>query len=116
MCYAYLLTEVRLAGLAELALAAFRRVEGNDVIAGLDARDAITDLFDDAAALVAEYGRKRAFRIAARQRIGVGVTDACSDDPYERLARFRPFYVDLLDRQRLTGFPRDRGSRFHFFP
>ena len=43
---------------AVLALAALRREERDDVIAGLDVGDAVTDAFDDACTLVAEHGRR----------------------------------------------------------
>jgi hypothetical protein len=47
-------------------LPAFGRVERNDVIAGLNRRDAWPDLDDDAGAFVAEYRREQALGIGAR--------------------------------------------------
>src|SRR5690606_14233555 len=81
-----LLTEVRLARLAEFALAAFGCVERNDVIAGLDARDAGADFLDDSAAFMTENDRERALGVVARQRKRVGVTHAGCDQPHEDLA------------------------------
>jgi hypothetical protein len=49
-----LLAQVGLAGFAELALAAFRGVQRDHVIAHLDAGDALADGLDDAAAFMAE--------------------------------------------------------------
>lgn len=49
----YGLAEVGLAGLAELALSAFSRVERDDVIADLQRGYALTYRFDDATALMA---------------------------------------------------------------
>src|SRR5690606_6783586 len=96
------LAEIRLARLAEFALAALGRVERNHVIADLHARDALADFLDDAAAFVAENRRERALRIVARQRIRVGVADARRHDAHENFALLRPLEVDLFDAQRLT--------------
>jgi len=66
-----LATQVGLAALAELALAALGRVEGNNVVAGRDVGDARADRFDDAGALVAEDDGEGAFRVFAAQGIGI---------------------------------------------
>ncbi len=112
---AYCLTEIRLTGLAELALATFRGIERNHMITGRNTGDARADLFDDTTTLVAEYGWECTFRVAARQGIRIRMTHARSDDPHERLTGFRPIYVDFLNRQRLTSFPCDGGFCFHSF-
>ncbi len=67
--------EIGLARQAGFALPAFRRVERNDVIALLDARHARPDVDDDAGTLMTQDRRKETFRIRARTREFVGVTD-----------------------------------------
>src|SRR5690606_29543148 len=102
---ANLLAEVRLAGLAELALAALGRVERYHVVPGLYARDAFTDLLDDAAPFMAQDDRERALGIVSRQRERVGMTHAGRDQPHEHLAGLRPLDIDFLDGQGLPRFP-----------
>ena len=75
--------------------------------------DARAHFAHDAGALVAEDGREDAFRIGARQRVGVGVADAGGHDLDQHLAGLRAFDVDGLDGERLAGLPGDRGARFH---
>jgi hypothetical protein len=55
------------------ALAALRREERDDVIAGGERADALADLLDDAGALVAEHGGRVAGRVGAGGRVHVGV-------------------------------------------
>jgi hypothetical protein len=61
---------------AVFALAAFRDVERDDVIAGLQLLDAGSAFDHFAAAFMAENAGKRAFGIVAGQGEGVGVADA----------------------------------------
>ena len=58
--------QVRLVRSAGFALAAFRCVEGNDVVALLHGRDARTDVHHDAGTFVTENYREQPFRIRAR--------------------------------------------------
>ena len=60
------------------ALPAFRRVERDDMIAGFQRVTPGPDLAHDAGAFMAETRGEEAFRIGARQRVGVGVADARS--------------------------------------
>ena len=83
------------------------------VIADLEARYAFADLFDDAAAFVAQDRRKRALGVRARQRVRVGVTNARRDEPHEHLAFFRPLQVHFFDLERLAGCPSDCCFGFH---
>jgi hypothetical protein len=62
---------------------------------------------------VAENRREQAFRIGARQRVGVGVADAGGHDLDQHLAGFWALDVDGFDGQRRASFPGDRGAGFH---
>mmetsp|Transcript_20636 Transcript_20636/g.57320 ORF Transcript_20636/g.57320 Transcript_20636/m.57320 type:complete len:435 (+) Transcript_20636:109-1413(+) len=75
-------TEVGLGTLAKDAggLAALGRVARNDVISRLDAGHALSDGFDDAAGLVSENARKKAFGIVAIKGVNVGVTQGIRHD------------------------------------
>src|SRR5215204_309044 len=108
--------EVRAPRQAGFALAAFRRVERDDVLADLHRRHAGSDLAHDAGALVAEDRGELSLRIGPRQRVGVGVADAGRHDLDEDLARLWSLELDRLDRERLRGFPGDGGARLHRLP
>lgn len=69
----HLLAQVGLLVEAELARLALRRVQRDDVIAGLKGRHAGTDGLDDSAAFVSENAREQAFRIDARKSVRIGV-------------------------------------------
>ena len=105
--------EIGAARQAGFALPAFRRVERDDVVAGLHRGHARADLAHDARALVAEDGGKLALRIEARERVGVGVADAGRHDLDQHLAGLRAVDVDRLDGERLVGLPGDGGASFH---
>src|ERR1700737_788451 len=92
-----LLAEIGLAAEAVLALAAFRRVEGDDVIALLEAGDAGTDVDDDAGALMTEDGGKQPLGIGAGERVLVGVADARRLELDQHLAGARPVELHGLD-------------------
>ena len=95
------------------ALAALRREEGDDVVAGRDRGDPVADLLDHPGALVAEHGRRVARRIGARGRVQVGVADPAGFEPHQHLARARLGQVDLLDRQRLPELLEHGGADLH---
>jgi hypothetical protein len=61
------------------ALAALRREERDDVVAGRHRRDVLADRLDDAGAFVSEHGRRIAGRVGAGRRVQVGVADAAGD-------------------------------------
>ena len=88
---------------AVLALAAFRRVERDDVIALLDRLHLRPDLDHHAGALVTEDRREQALGIGAGQRELVGVADPGRLDLDQHLAGFRPLELHGLDRERLSG-------------
>jgi hypothetical protein len=96
------LAEVGLLRQAVLALAAFRRVQRNDVVARLDAGDPGADLDDDAGALVAEDRREDALRIVAGEREGIGVADAGGLDLHQHLAGTRAVEVHGFYRGRVN--------------
>ncbi|MNF81573.1 hypothetical protein D3C84_638510 [compost metagenome] len=104
-----LLAQVGLAGLAELALAAFRGVERDDVIPHLDAGDALADGLDDAAALVAQDAGEDPFRIFTGQREGIGVADAGGFDPHPHLTGLGRHDLHLFDGEGLARAPGDGG-------
>ena len=83
------------------------------MIAGFKRGHAGAHFAHDAGTLVAEDRREDAFRVGARQRVGVGVADAGGLDLDQHLAGFRPFDVDGLDGQRFAGLPGYRGAGFH---
>ena len=70
------LAQIGLARQAVLALAAFGRIQWDDVIALLDGLDACADIDNDASTFVAENGWKRTLRIVAGERERIGVAYA----------------------------------------
>ena len=82
---------------AVLALAALRREERDDVVAGLDVAHALPNALDDAGALVAEHGRRVAGRVGAGGRVEVRVADAARHEPDEHLAGLGLRELELLD-------------------
>ena len=83
------------------------------MVADRDRLDAVTDLFDDCAAFVAEHGREQAFGILARQRERIGVADARRDVAQQDFAGLRTVQVDLLYFERFAGLPGDGGACLH---
>ena len=83
------------------------------MIAGLHAGDAESDLAHDACAFMSEDRRKESLRIGARERKGVGVTDAGRLDFHKHLAGFRAIDLDRLDGEGFSGFPGDGGAGLH---
>ena len=84
------------------ALPALRREERDDVIAGLQRRDAVAHVLDDPGTLVPENGRRVAGGIRAGGGVQIGVADAAGDEPHEHLTRLRLGQLDLLHRERLA--------------
>ncbi len=108
-------TEVGFLAEAAFALAAFRRVERNDVISRLHRDHAGAHLADDAGALMAQDRWKKSFAVQAVERVGIGVADARRLDFDEDLAGFRALEIDLDDFKRLLCLESDSGARLHFF-
>jgi hypothetical protein len=105
--------EVRLAGAAELALAALGGVERDDMVAHCHVADAAADGLDDGAALMAENDRKQPFGITARQGVGIGVADAGGDVANQHLAGARFGHVDFDQFERASRGKRDGGTALH---
>ena len=105
--------EIGLARQAGRALPAFRRVQRNDVIALLDAGDALADVDHDARAFMAEDRRKQSFRIGAGQCEFVGVADAGGLDLDQHFAFARPLELDGGYFQRLSSSDGDGGANIH---
>ena len=95
------------------ALAALGGVEGDDVVARLQALDARADVDDDACALVPEDGGEEPFGVGAGQRELVGVAHAGGLDLDEDLAGAGSVEGDGLDGQGLAGLVGDGGSGLH---
>src|SRR5262249_37817556 len=94
--------EVGLARQAGRALAAFGRVERDNVIALLHRGDAGPDIDHDAGALVAEDRREQALRVLARARVLVGVADAGRLDLDQHLAGLGAVELDRCHLERLA--------------
>src|SRR6516164_7335259 len=98
---------------AAFALAAFGRVERDDMIARLHRVHARADLADDPGAFVAENGREDSLAVEAVERIGIRVTDARRLDLDQNFAGLRSFQIELDDFQRLLCFESDGGACLH---
>ena len=85
------------------------------MIAGLHRCHAGSDLADDAGALMAEDGRKDAFRIGARERELVGVADAGGHDLDEDFAGLRTVKLYGRNLQRFAGLDRQCCANVHIF-
>jgi len=107
------LAEVGLARQAEFALAAFRGVEGNDVIAGFQRGHARTHVQHHARALVTEDGRESTLGVGTGQGVVVGMADAGGLDLDQHFPGARAGQVDFFDGEGLSGFPGDGGAGFH---
>src|SRR3546814_6082406 len=94
--------EIGLVRGAALALAAFRCVQRNHVIAFLQAFHVGTDVDDDAGALVAEDRREDAFRVGAGQRVLVGMADAGRLDLDQHFARSEEHTSELQSLMRIS--------------
>ena len=107
------LAQVGLAAEAELALAAFGGVEGDDVVALLEGGHAGAHVDHDARAFVAEDGGEQAFGVGATERVVVGVADAGGLDLHQHFTELGALQVHGLNRQRGTCFPGNGGLGFH---
>src|SRR5690606_7007974 len=105
--------EIGLPRQAGRALAAFRRVERDDVVALAEAGHARADLDHHAGALVAENRREEPLRIGAGERELVGVADAGRLDLDEHLEGLRPLELDGGDLERLSRLEGDGGTDIH---
>ncbi len=109
------LAQVGFARQTILTLAAFRGIKRNHMIANLNAGNAFANGFHNTTAFVAENGRKYAFRIFTRQRVGIGMADAGGDDAHQHFAFLRWHQINFFNFQRLTSGPGNSGTGFNHF-
>ena len=107
------LAKIRLARQTELALAAFRRVERNDMVVLAQRRHTGANVDNDAGTFVAEDRREQSFGIGPRQRVVVRVTNAGRLDLNQHLAGTRSVEIDVFDRQWLSSRPGHGRARLH---
>src|SRR5260221_7244534 len=105
--------EVGLAAEARLTLAAFGRVQRDDVVARLDAGDARPDLAHDARTLMAEDRREQPFAVEPVERVGIGMADAGRHDLDQDFAGLGPIEIDLDHLERLLGREGDGRAGLH---
>jgi hypothetical protein len=105
--------QVGLARETRRALPAFRRVERDDVVAGLQRGHARPDLDHDAGALMPEDSREQALGIGARKRELVGVADAGGLDLNQHLAGLWAVELDGFHLERLARLERHRRTHIH---
>jgi hypothetical protein len=105
--------QIRLARQARFALAAFGRIQRDDVVAFLHRGDARADVHYDPRALVAEDGREQALGIAARAGEFVGVADPGRLQLDQDLARLGTVEVHGHDLQGFACGNGDGGFGFH---
>ena len=105
--------EVGLPAEARLTLAAFGRVERDDVIAGLHTGHASADFADDPGTLMPQHAREQPLRIQAVERVGVGMANPGRHDFDQHFARLWPLQIEFDDLQRLLRFERYGGTGLH---
>ena len=105
--------EVGLLAQAAFALAAFRRVERDHMIAGLDRGDARAHLADDAGAFMAEDRGENSFAVKPVERVGVGMANSGRLDLDQDFAGLGAIQIEFDDFKRLLGLERDCGACFH---
>ena len=98
---------------AVFALAAFGRVERDDVIARFQRGDPWPDLEHDARAFMAQDRGEQPFGIGARQGEFIGVAKAGGLDLDQDLARLGAVQVDVHDFKRLARLQGDGGCGAH---
>jgi hypothetical protein len=98
---------------AEVTLATFRGVQGNDMVTGFEAGHPRTDFNHHARALVAKDSGKRTLRVIAGKGKGVCMTHACGFDFDQHLPRTWPLKVYLDNFQWLARPEGDSCACFH---
>jgi len=97
------LAQVGLAREAELALAAFGRIQRDHVIAHRHRGHALAHCFDDRTAFMTQDRREDAFRVSAGQGVGVGVANTAGDHAQQHFAGLGHGHVDFDDFQGFLG-------------
>ena len=103
------LAQIRLAGRAELALAALGGVEQNHVVALLHVRDTLANRLHNTCTLVPENRGEATLRVRARERVHVRVAKARVRHTDTHLARLWRRNAHVLHAQRLARLPGDSG-------
>ena len=106
-------TQVGFARGAELALATFSGIEGNDVVTDFQSGYAGADRFNNTATFMAKDSGKQALWVSARQGVSVGMAYTGGNDTHQDLALLRRGNINFNDFQRLVGFKRHRGTGFN---
>lgn len=88
--------QVGLSTLAELALAALRHVQRNDVVTDGNASHSLANALDDSRTFVAENDGEDRFRVLSREQVSVGVAQSSADDLHTDLASLRGSNLDFL--------------------
>ena len=83
------------------------------MVAGFETGHTCTDFSDYAGTLVAENGRKNALRIVARQRIKIGMANACRLDLYQYFPSARALKLYGFDAKRGTCLVSDGCAHIH---
>ena len=105
--------KIGLAGQTIFALAAFRGVERDDMVALRDARHTTSDIDDNARTFMAEDRWKEPFRIAPGQGELVGMANSSRLDLDQYLSVLGAIQLNGLDLERLPGFESDSSACFH---
>src|SRR5262249_7063772 len=105
--------EIGLAGQTRLALPALGRVERNHMIAFFDRRHPRPHIHDDARPFVSEDDREQAFRIPARARELIRMTDAARFDLDEHFTGARSVQIHGDDFKRLARRVSYGSTSFH---
>src|SRR5216683_7682853 len=105
--------QVRSAGEAGRALAAFRNVERDHMVAEAQRTHARADFGHHARSLMAEDRRKKALGVLARERVSVGMTYATRLDLDQHLALSGSVEIDGLDLERGAGLVCDSRLDLH---
>ncbi len=104
------LAQVGFARQAELALAAFRGIQRNHMIADSDRRHAFADGFNHCATFVSQDRWKDAFRVCTGQRVGIGMTNPGGHDAQQDFTGLGHGDVDFNDLKRFPGLEGNGGA------
>ena len=97
-------TQVGLARQAAFALAAFRRVERDDMIVRSHRGNARPHFAHDPCTFMTKHARELAFAVQPVERVGIGVANTGRHDLDQHFARLGAFQVKLDNLERLLGF------------
>ena len=98
---------------AKLALAAFRRVQRNDVVTLLQRRHARPYVHHNTGAFMAQDGGEDAFGIGTAECVVVGMANAGGLDLHQHFAKLGALQIDRFDGEGAACFPGDGCFCFH---